>query len=216
MLLHDDGGRTLAAELATQLRPWEDGIWIDDGRPDLQGRAGSEVSRWRCPLTYVKQVLIFEIDQSPWPIWSSSSSSEDALCRCPIMSTAFPGHNTSPTTSNSVRIRVVAVPPHQTRRWLGAYQPADAPGQPRGHRTTVPRGCGKQKSPWRRIASPRRAISADAPIRSPGRTSPLACYGLNTNVGAADVATIALRRGALRSGSTDLGHTSRRTPDSID
>ena len=69
MLLQDDWGRAVAAELAVQPRLWEAGVWMDAGRPDLQGRACGEVRRWRCPLTYVQeQVLIFEIDQLLWPM----------------------------------------------------------------------------------------------------------------------------------------------------
>ena len=53
MLLHDNWGRTLAAGLAAQPRPWEAAVWMEASRPDLQRRAGSEVSQWRCLLTYV-------------------------------------------------------------------------------------------------------------------------------------------------------------------
>ena len=44
---------------------------LDGCRPPGPTKAASEVSRWWCPPTYVQeQVLIFEIDQLPWPMES--------------------------------------------------------------------------------------------------------------------------------------------------
>ena len=77
MLLHDDWGRALVAELATQPRPWENGTWMECGRPDLQGRDGSDVSQWRCPLTYMQeQMLLFEMDQLLCPLISGVGRQE--------------------------------------------------------------------------------------------------------------------------------------------
>ena len=132
------------------------------------------------------------------------------------MATGSPGRSTSPTASNSVQTRVAARLPHRTGRWRGTYLSADVPGLPRGHRTAIPRGSSREKSHWRRTASPLRAISADAPFRSPSRTSPWVCHASNTNVGAADAAPIALRKRPVHSASTDAPiHAYRPTPDSI-
>ena len=69
MLLHDDRGRASATNMATQPRPWENGMWMEGGLPDLQVRAGIEVSQWRCPLKFVQQlVLLFEIEELLWPL----------------------------------------------------------------------------------------------------------------------------------------------------
>ena len=92
MLLQDDSGRALAAEWAVLPRPWEAGVWMNAGRPDLQGRASSELSRWRCPLTYVQeQTWIFEIDWVPWLMelgvrWQAWTTSVDSQWMGPLRS----------------------------------------------------------------------------------------------------------------------------------
>ena len=146
-----------------------------------------------------------ETEEDELSAWSSSPSSEDALCP---PSSPPPGQSTSPSASKSARTRVVALPPHRPHRKRRTYQ---AIGQRRGHCTVVRHCTTMEKSPLRRIASPRRAITANTPVRSPGKTSPRACCNSKTNVGA----PIALRSGPVYSASTDIGHTSRPIPGSI-